>query len=303
MCLITKKEVSIMQKLILFAFVGFFAQLMDGALGMGFGLSSSSILLAYGLAPAIASASIHLSQVATTAASGFSHYKFGNVDKKLVLTLAVPGAISAFIGAALLSRIPGEIIRPYISLFLLGLGFYIVIRFLHLNREATQLKKKKSFKKSFIYPLGFVGGFLDAIGGGGWGPVNTPVLLSRQGIDPRKVIGTVDTSEFIVTISATLGFLVFLGWEQFSWLLVFAFVIGGVIAAPIAAWLVRVMPPLVLGVLAGGFIILTNVRTLLNTIPLAENAIYSIYTLLFFGYIVTIVLSIRKNMALKPISR
>ncbi|SFJ94489.1 hypothetical protein SAMN04487936_105317 [Halobacillus dabanensis] len=292
-----------MQKLILFSFVGFFAQLMDGALGMGFGLSSSSILLAYGLAPAIASASIHLSQVATTAASGFSHYKFGNVDKRLVLTLAVPGAISAFIGAALLSRIPGEIIRPYISLFLLCLGVYIVIRFLYLNRGANDLKKKKSFKKRFIYPLGFAGGFLDAIGGGGWGPVNTPVLLSREGLDPRKVIGTVDTSEFIVTISATLGFLVFLGWEQFSWLLVFAFVIGGVVAAPIAAWLVRVMPPLVLGVLAGGFIILTNVRTLLNTIPLAENAIYFIYTLLFFGYLVTIVLSIRKNMALKPISR
>lgn len=291
-----------MQKLILFSFVGFFAQLMDGALGMGFGLSSSSILLAYGLAPAIASASIHLSQVATTAASGFSHYKFGNVDKKLVLTLAVPGALSAFIGAALLSRIPGEMIRPYISFFLLCLGFYIVIRFLYLNREANHLKKKKSFKKRFIYPLGFVGGFLDAIGGGGWGPVNTPVLLSREGIDPRKVIGTVDTSEFIVTISATLGFLIFLGWEQFSWLLVFAFVIGGVIAAPIAAWLVRVMPPLVLGVLAGGFIILTNVRTLLNTIPLGENAIYSIYTLLFFGYLVTIVLSIRKNMAVKPVS-
>lgn len=292
-----------MKKLLLFALVGFFAQLMDGALGMGFGLSSSSILLSYGLAPAVASASIHMSQIATTAASGFSHYKFGNVDKRLAMILAVPGAISAFLGAALLSRIPGEMIRPYISLFLLCLGIYIVLRFLCLNREAKSLKKKKSFKKSFIYPLGFVGGFLDAIGGGGWGPVNTPVLLSRDGIEPRKVIGTVDTSEFIVTISATLGFLVFLGWEQFSWLLVFAFVIGGVIAAPIAAWLVRIMPPLVLGVLAGGFIILTNVRTLLNTVSLSDYAIYSIYTLLFFGYIVTVILSIRKNLTLKPVSR
>ncbi|MGP4059774.1 sulfite exporter TauE/SafE family protein [Halobacillus sp. H74] len=288
-----------MNKLLIFALVGFFTQLIDGALGMGFGLTSSSILLTYGLAPAVASASIHMAQVATTAASGFSHFKFGNVDRRLVLKLALPGAVSAFFGAALLSRIPGETIRPYISVFLLGLGIYIVVRFLSLNRNKTLNKSDKPLNKRFIYPLGFVGGFLDSIGGGGWGPVNTPVLLSREKIEPRKVIGTVDTSEFIVTISATLGFLTFLGWEQFSWLLVFAFIIGGVIAAPLAAWLVRIMPPLVLGVLAGGFIVLTNVRTIMITIPLNSTGTVLIYSLLIAGYIVAIVHSVKKYVKLK----
>ncbi|WP_226578628.1 sulfite exporter TauE/SafE family protein [Halobacillus litoralis] len=282
-----------MKKLLLFALVGFFAQLMDGALGMGFGLSSSSILLAYGLSPAVASASIHFSQIATTAASGFSHYKFGNVDKRLVLTLALPGAVSAFLGAALLSRISGDFIRPYISVFLLGLGVYIVFRFLYLNQGHRKPAKRKPFKKRFIYPLGFAGGFLDAIGGGGWGPVNTPVLLSNEGIAPRKVIGTVDTSEFIVTLSATLGFFIFLGWEQFSWLLVFSFVIGGVIAAPIAAWLVKIMPSLVLGVAAGGFIILTNLRTLLMYTGLNGTALFLIYSLFLSGYIAALIFSVR----------
>ncbi|QHT46609.1 sulfite exporter TauE/SafE family protein [Bacillus sp. SB49] len=290
-----------MNKLIVFALVGFFAQLVDGALGMGFGLTSSTILLAYGLAPAVASASIHMAQVATTAASGFSHYKFGNVDKRLVVILAVPGAISAFLGAAVLSWVPGEIIRPYISLFLLVLGIYIIIRFLTMGQKRPQ--EKRPFKKSFLFPLGFIGGFLDAVGGGGWGPVNTPVLLARQKLEPRKVIGTVDTSEFIVTVSATLGFLIFLGWEQFSWLLVSAFVIGGVIAAPLAAWLVKIMPSLVLGVLAGGFIVLTNIRTLLNTVELGDTSIAIIYTALVLAYICMVLLSIRRNFRLKPATR
>lgn len=281
--------------------MGFFAQLVDGALGMGFGLTSSTILLAYGLAPAVASASIHMAQVATTAASGFSHYKFGNVDKRLVVILAVPGAISAFLGAAVLSWVPGEIIRPYISLFLLVLGIYIIIRFLTMGQKRRQ--EKRPFKKSFLFPLGFIGGFLDAVGGGGWGPVNTPVLLARQKLEPRKVIGTVDTSEFIVTVSATLGFLIFLGWEQFSWLLVSAFVIGGVIAAPLAAWLVKIMPSLVLGVLAGGFIVLTNIRTLLNTVELGDTSIAIIYTALVLAYICMVLLSIRRNFRLKPATR
>lgn len=287
-----------MKKLLIFSLVGFMAQLMDGALGMGFGLSSSTILLAYGMAPAVASASIHLSQIATTAASGFSHYKFGNVDKRLVLTLALPGGISAFTGAALLSWVPSDLIRPYISIFLLGLGVYVVIRFLLMSRTKPLKSEKKPFRRRFLFPLGFLGGFLDAVGGGGWGPVNTPVLLSSRGILPRKVIGTVDTSEFIVTLSATAGFLLFLGWEELSWLLVLAFVIGGVIAAPLAAWLVKKLPPVVLGVAAGGFIILTNSRTLLTYAPWNEQTLYIIYSLLITGYAAAVVFSIRTYIKL-----
>ncbi|SEH72079.1 hypothetical protein SAMN05192559_103267 [Halobacillus karajensis] len=288
-----------MQKLLTFALIAFLTQMMDGALGMGFGLTSSSILLAYGLAPAVASASIHMSQIATTAASGYSHYRFGNVDLRLVVLLAVPGALSAFCGAAFLSHISGEIIRPYISIFLLGLGVYILVRFLMMNQQTKKTTPTRKLKKVFLVPLGMIGGFLDSVGGGGWGPVNTPVLLSRSGMAPRKVIGTVDTSEFLVTVSATLGFLIFLGWEQLSWLLVWSFIIGGVVAAPIAAWLVKLLPSTILGVLAGGFIILTNARTLLHSLHLEDTTTALVYTVLISSYILVILHSTKKHLKFK----
>ncbi|MFQ3545556.1 sulfite exporter TauE/SafE family protein [Halobacillus rhizosphaerae] len=289
-----------MRKLIIFAFVGFFAQLIDGSLGMAFGLTSSSLLLAYGVAPAIASASIHMSEIATTAASGFSHYKFGNVDKKLVLILMIPGSITAFCGAAFLSSLPGEAAKPFISAFLLILGFYIVFRFLFQPIQSGSETKQLKWKKRYLYPLGAIAGFFDAVGGGGWGPINTPILLSQKGATPRKVIGTVDTSEFAITISATLGFILFLGWEQFNWLWVGAFVMGGVIAAPLAAWLVRVIPSFILGVLVGGFIILTNANTLLSEWNINGNAILIIYGILLVGWVLAIGVSIRKYKTPAP---
>ncbi|WP_345242669.1 sulfite exporter TauE/SafE family protein [Pontibacillus salipaludis] len=288
-----------MRKLLIFAFVGFFAQLIDGALGMSYGLSSSSLLLAYGVAPAVASSSIHMSEIATTAVSGYSHYKFKNIDKSLILPLIIPGSISAFCGAAFLSSLPGDVIKPFVSFFLLLLGVYILVRFLLLNVERSKPRPTLSPKKRFIYPLGFVAGFLDAIGGGGWGPVNTPILLSQKGATPRKVIGTVDTTEFAITTSATLGFILFLGWEEFNWLWVTAFVIGGVIAAPLAAWLVQVIPALILGVLAGGFIVLTNLRTLLLTVDLDPSLIYTIYGILLIGWLTVISFSIRKYIRIR----
>ncbi|GGD22562.1 sulfite exporter TauE/SafE family protein [Pontibacillus salipaludis] len=288
-----------MRKLLIFAFVGFFAQLIDGALGMSYGLSSSSLLLAYGVAPAVASSSIHMSEIATTAVSGYSHYKFKNIDKSLILPLIIPGSISAFCGAAFLSSLPGDVIKPFVSFFLLLLGVYILVRFLLLNVERSKPRPTLSPKKRFIYPLGFVAGFLDAIGGGGWGPVNTPILLSQKGATPRKVIGTVDTTEFAITTSATLGFILFLGWEEFNWLWVTAFVIGGVIAAPLAAWLVQVIPALILGVLAGGFIVLTNLRTLLLTVDLDTTLIYMIYGILVAAWLTVVMFSIRKYIRIR----
>jgi len=284
-----------LRRLLIFSFVGFFAQLIDGALGMAFGLSSSSLLLAYGVAPAIASSSIHMSEIATTAVSGFSHYKFGNLDKKLALTLIVPGAVSAFLGAAFLSSLPGDMIKPFISSFLLLLGVYIIARFLFL-RPSNDNKKRMPLKKRFLYPLGFLAGFFDSIGGGGWGPINTPVLLSQKGATPRKVIGTVDTTEFAVTTSATLGFLLFLGIEQFNWLWVAAFVIGGVLAAPLAAWLVRIIPAVILGVLAGGFIILVNLRTVLLSLSVSGDVLALVYTVLIAGWAAAVFFSIKRNI-------
>ena len=290
-----------MRKLIMFTIVGFFAQLIDGALGMAYGLTSTSLLLAFGIAPAVASASIHLSEIATTAVSGISHYRFGNVDKKWMIKLMIPGSISAFLGAAFLSHLPGNLIKPYISFFLMLMGMYILFRFLfHWNpsKESEGGETQQQASSWYFIPLGAIAGFFDAVGGGGWGPINTPTLLARKGAIPRKVIGTVDASEFAITVSATLGFLLFLGWEQFHWVWVGAFVVGGVIAAPIAAYLVRVIPSYLLGVLVGGFIILTNVRTLLSALGINSEIFPFIYCILIIGWFFAIAWSVRNNVKL-----
>ncbi|GLI84257.1 UPF0721 transmembrane protein YtnM [Rossellomorea marisflavi] len=285
-----------MRKLIIFAIVGFFAQLVDGSLGMAFGLTSSTLLLAYGVAPAIASASIHMSEIATTAASGMAHWKFGNVNKRMALLLMIPGSISAFIGAAFLSSIPGEAIRPYISAFLLLLGLYIFVRFLFWpspSDDKHNAKPAASVRKRILLPLGATAGFFDAIGGGGWGPINTPVLLSGKEAVPREVIGTVDTSEFAVTLSATLGFVLFLGWENFDWQWVAAFVIGGVAAAPLAALLVKKLPSFLLGVLVGGFIILTNSYTLLTVFNQPGTVILGVCIFILATWIIGVIYSLK----------
>jgi len=253
-----------MKKLLIFAFIGLMAQLIDGSLGMAYGVTSSSLLLTYGIAPAIASASVHFAEVVTTAASGASHIKFGNVDKQTVFRLIIPGSIGAFLGATFLSNIPGDSVKPYISLFLLTLGFYVLAQFL-FNFHVSGQKRNLSLKRKESIPLGLIAGFADATGGGGWGPIATPILLSKKGISPRKVIGTVDTSEFAIAVSATLGFLISLGWEQVNWIWVGALMLGGIIAAPVAAWLVRKLHAQLMGVLVGGFIILINARILVTS--------------------------------------
>ncbi|PLT30691.1 sulfite exporter TauE/SafE family protein [Peribacillus deserti] len=252
-----------MKKLIILAFIGLAAQLVDGSLGMGFGITSTSLLLLLGSAPAAASASVHLAEVVTNAASGISHIRFGNVNKQTVLRLIIPGSAGAFAGACLLSSLPGDVMKPYISGFLLCLGIYIICRFAFKNHNTPP--SKKGFSSKQLIPLGLAAGFMDATGGGGWGPITTPVLLAKNDDEPRKVIGSVDTSEFAVSLSATLGFLVSLGWTEVNWTWVIAIMIGGIIAAPAAAWLVRKLPAHLLGVLVGGIIILTNLRTLLHT--------------------------------------
>ncbi|MCY9017506.1 sulfite exporter TauE/SafE family protein [Priestia megaterium] len=283
-----------MKKLFIFAIIGFLAQLIDGSLGMAYGVTSSSLLLTFGMAPAIVSASIHLSEVVTTAASGISHMKFGNVDRQALFKLIIPGSIGAFIGACFLSNVPGDIVKPYISLFLLMLGIYVVIRFVFKDKKNSGKKNLNLSTKQAI-PLGLIAGFADATGGGGWGPLTTPILLSKNSNSARKVIGTVDTSEFAIAISATLGFLISLGWQDVNWLWVIALMLGGIIAAPIAAWLVKIMPSFLLGVLVGGFIILTNVWTLFKVWPI--NNIGEIFT--YIGivtcWIVAIIFTIKNN--------
>lgn len=284
-----------MKKLFVLAFIGFFAQLIDGALGMAYGVSSSTLLLTFGIAPAVASASVHVSEVVTTAASGVSHIKFGNVDKKMVYQLIIPGSVGAFLGACFLSNLPGELVKPYISMFLLLLGVYVIFRFLFKYEQQEEQEVKPLTLKQSV-PLGFIAGFADATGGGGWGPIATPVLLSKKGMTARKVVGTVDTSEFAIALSASIGFILALGWEQVNWLWVAALMLGGVVAAPIAAWLVRLLPPHLMGVLVGGFIIVVNARTLLLTWVEDASLHPFIYGTLFVLWACSIVVSVRKSI-------
>jgi uncharacterized protein len=281
-----------MKKLIVLALIGLMAQLIDGSLGMAYGVTSTSLLLVAGIAPAAASATVHLAEVVTTAASGVSHIKFGNVDRQVVLRLILPGSIGAFLGACFLSSLPGDIVKPYVSLFLIILGIYILFRFLYKLGEKKTAPAEKSFTKKQLMPLGLLAGFLDATGGGGWGPVTTPVLMAKD-MKTRKVIGSVDTSEFAVAVSASVGFFISLGWEQVEWLWVTALMAGGIVAAPIAAWLVRLIPSHILGVLVGGLIIITNTRTLLLTIGLSSNVMFSIYFVLTAFWAVGIIYTVK----------
>ncbi|MGG3957373.1 sulfite exporter TauE/SafE family protein [Bhargavaea massiliensis] len=276
-----------MKKLIIFTIVGFIAQLIDGSLGMAYGVTSTTLLLAFGITPAVASASIHLAEVVTTAASGVSHFKFGNVDKDMVIKLIIPGSLGAFIGACFLSNLPSDLIKPFVSLFLLSLGFYIMYRFLFLSNKHVLQKQKKLSNKQLV-PLGLIAGFFDATGGGGWGPIATPVLLANNSMETRKVVGTVDTSEFAIALSATIGFFISLGWEQVNWYWVGTLMVGGIIAAPIAAWFVRKIPAHLLGVLVGGLIILTNTRTILHTWSIPENWDIFIYTTIILGWFIAV---------------
>ncbi|TFV80205.1 sulfite exporter TauE/SafE family protein [Blastococcus sp. CT_GayMR20] len=282
-----------MKTLVLLALVGLGAQLVDGSLGMAYGVTSTTLLLAIGTNPAAASATVHLAEIGTTLASGLSHWKFGNVDWKVVAKIGLPGAVGAFAGATFLSYLSTEVAAPVMSLILLTLGAYILIRFTLRGIDRRHLGKP--MRKRFLGPLGLVAGFVDATGGGGWGPVGTPAILASGRMEPRKVIGSIDTSEFIVALAASLGFLLALGSQGINAVWVAGLLAGGLVAAPIAAWLVRHIPPRLLGSLVGGMIILTNTRTLLKSdwIDAGDATRYSVYAVLYVVWAAAVVHSYR----------
>jgi uncharacterized protein len=252
-----------MRKLVLLAIVGLGAQLVDGSLGMAYGVTSTTLLLAIGANPATASATVHLAEIGTTLASGASHWRFGNVDWAVVAKIGIPGAVGAFAGATFLSSLDTSVAAPVMSLVLLALGLYVLTRFTVRGLRRDRLGHP--LRKRFLGPLGLFAGFVDATGGGGWGPVGTPAILASGRLEPRKVIGSIDTSEFLVSLAASLGFLLALGSQGISPTWVLALLVGGLVAAPVAAWLVRHVPPRVLGSAVGGLIVLTNTRTLLTS--------------------------------------
>jgi uncharacterized membrane protein YfcA len=281
--------------LALLAVAGFAAQLVDGALGMGYGITSSTILLLIGLSPAAASASVHIAKIGTGASSGLAHHRFGNVDWKVVRRIALPGAAGAFIGATLLSALSTESSRPLSSLFLFALGVYVVVRYL---RGSLRALRKGTPRLRFLIPLGLIGGFVDATGGGGWGPVATPALLADGRLAPNRVIGTVSASEFAVAVAASAGFIFGIGITGVRLDYVAALLAGGLIAAPIAAYMVRHLNPRLLGVVVGGFICFTNARVLLSSAGVSGDLFLAAYIVIIAIWslaVASVVRSIRKE--------
>ena len=284
-----------MQTLILIAIAGLAAQLVDGSLGMGYGLTSSTLLIFAGLTPAMASASVHLAEVGTTALSGVAHHRFGNVEWHAVRRIAIPGGIGAFLGATFLSSLSTEAAKPLASTLLFALGIYVLLRFL-LGKVRVERKGRPGLK--FLAPLGLIGGFIDATGGGGWGPVTTPTLLADGRLAPNRVIGTVSASEFIVALSASVGFFASLGGEGVKVEFVLALLAGGLIAAPIAAYMVRHLNPRILGVTVGGFICFTNARVIMGAAGIEGNTFVLVYAgivAVWVGALVYTVLKVRSE--------
>jgi len=277
-----------MAALLLIALAGFGAQLVDGSLGMGYGLTSSTLLMAIGLTPALASASVHLAEIGTAAASGLAHGKLGNVDKRVLWRISIPGGVGAFLGATVLAGLSTQAARPWASAILLALGIYVLMRFL---RTARPLVRRGRPGTRLLVPLGLVGGFVDATGGGGWGPVTTPALLANGRMAPNRVVGTMNAAEFIVAVSASAGFIVGLGANAIQWNVLLPLLIGGLIAAPIAAWITHRLPMRIMGVGVGGMIIVTNSVTILRSLQAPTGmllAILAVELLLWAGLLLKV---------------
>ena len=229
--------------------VGFAAQLVDGALGMAFGVICNTLLVGVmGVPPAVASQRVHLVECFTTATSGLSHLLHGNVDKRLFFSLLIPGMVGGILGAYVLTSLDAAVVKPFVLLYLTGIGLYILARGIFYPPKIKEAK--------LIAPLGLVGGFLDAVGGGGWGPVVTSNLLI-QGADPRKVVGTVNVVEFFLTITVSAAFIYHLGLADVAGATL-GLLIGGLLAAPIGAWAAKHFPPKQMLILVGIVLTLTS---------------------------------------------
>ena len=235
-----------MQDFLIFLFVGFVAQMVDGALGMAYGVIGSTVLLSFGVPPAMASASVHAAEVFTTAASAGSHAVNKNVNWKLFVPLALGGVVGGMLGAFVLTSIDGNLLKPWITLYLAIMGGIIIWR-------ATRNVREKVFPAAFCGPLGLIGGFFDAIGGGGWGPTVATTMVG-SGQDPRISIGTTNTAEFFVTSAISATFLATLlsgHWQQAEGIgahatAVLGMIVGGLLAAPLAGVVTRIAPKRVL---------------------------------------------------------
>lgn len=240
---------------LIFILIGFAAQLVDGALGMAYGLTATSFLLAAGLPPATASATVHFAETFTTGASAVSHHSFGNVHRPLFKKLVIPGMLGAALGAYVLTELNGDLLKPYIAGYLILMGLYVLIKSLG---EINPIHVQKR-----VGPLGFFGGLIDSIGGGGWGPIVTSTLLAR-GNHTRYTIGTVNAVEFFVTLTSSAVFIALIGISH--WHIVLALALGGVFAAPFAGFIAKKVPHRPMMFLVGLLIIGVSGRTLWNAL-------------------------------------
>ncbi len=240
------------QEFLVFFFIGVFAQLVDGTLGMGYGATSTSFLLAYGVPPVVSSTGVHVAEMFTTGASAISHHRFGNINKKLVKHLLIPGVLGSITGAYLLSDvINGDVIKPFIAIYMIVLAIIIIRKALKKT-----IIKKKTKKLSF---LAVFGGFMYSVGGGGWGPIVTSTLLGR-GRNPRYTIGSVNAAEFAISFASGITFMLFGGIH--GWQVIIGLILGGVIAAPLGAYLVNKIKRKPMMIAVGVLIILLSLKTL-----------------------------------------
>lgn len=244
---------SVDEEILWFMAAGFFAQMIDGALGMAYGVSATTFLLSVGISPAAASASVHASEIFTSGVSGLSHLKFGNVNKKLFRHLLLPGVLGSIMGAYLLSSFEkyNPIIKPLIALYTLYLGIRIILKIV------GPIVRKKPIKRLGI--LAWFGGFFDAIGGGGWGPIVSSTLIAN-GRNPIYTIGSVNLTEFFVSLASSLTFIAFIGLTH--WQVIVGLILGGVIAAPLAALILRKVPVKPLFIFVGIIVIVISLRNL-----------------------------------------
>ena len=272
----------------LFALVGAAAQFVDGLLGMGFGITSASLLTVLGYSAVAASAGTHAAKVGTTLVSGVSHWREGNVDWRVLITVGVPGAVGAFIGAVVLTNIALDGARIWMAAILFLLGLTIIARFGYGKSLFPAMK----LRTRNLWPIGLFGGFVDATGGGGWGPVATPSLMTVTRHKPHRIVGTVSASEFLVAASASTGFLFGAGEAGVPWLAVLGLVIGGVITAPIAARLAKKAPTAPLGVAVGGMVLMANTAVIASVLKIPgaiSAAIVAVELLITIAIVIQVV--------------
>ena len=253
---------SLLHSWLLMLFAGLFCGFVDAGLGMGYGVTSATVLVSFGIAPAIASASVHSAEMIVDAVSAFSHYKLKNVELKISKPLVITGILGAVLGAVFLVSVTSlGFAKPYIRIVLLCMGLFVLYK--HLFRGTKQDNKRRPWKNNRLSTLGFIAGFIDVSGGGGWGPILTPTLLLK-GSNPRKVVGTVEFTEPFISLAGVLMFGIMIGFDKFLWNIVVPMTIGGIILTPIASWLVKKLPRRALGILIGLWLVILNLYGLLK---------------------------------------